>query len=45
MTYTVTCIECGLRREVGELDDVLDVRETHREECGDRHRVEFKLVQ
>ncbi|SDQ47777.1 hypothetical protein SAMN05216278_1669 [Halopelagius longus] len=44
MTYTVICIECGLRREMDELDDVLNFREAHKEQY-DRHHVEFELIQ
>lgn len=44
MTYSVTCAECEIQREIDELDDVYDLQEEHRAKYGRHHILEFQLV-
>lgn len=45
VTYRVTCPVCGLEQEIDEVDAVFDFQEEHREEYGERHLLEFELLQ
>ena len=44
MTYTVTCTLCEFQREIDELDDVFEFRDTHQATYGDNHIIEFELL-
>lgn len=45
MPYTVTCVQCEIEREIRELEAVLDFQDRHKAEYGERHQLEYELIQ
>lgn len=45
MTYIVTCTLCAFECEIEELEDVFEFRDTHQDNYGDGHVIEFELLE
>jgi len=43
--YTATCALCDFQREIDELADVFEFRDTHQATYGEDHVIEWELIE